>query len=217
MTALNRRAKRRAVRRLAVLGHARVGVRVEVNHRVAIGAELRVHGLEHRVRQRVVAADHDGHGVGGKCSARGFGQQCVRPRQVAGDHVDVAPVDDAQLLQRIDAGVYARPLARDVDVLGGAHGLRAEARARAVGDALVERRADHHGIGGGDVVARRHERNTAEGADDAVERVVRAVDRVLWPAHRSLISQSFWTSAVVEAEMKQSRSALPISSRARSA
>ena len=141
----------------------------------------------------------------------------MRAGEIAGDHVDVAPVDDAQLLKGIDAGMHARAIARDVDVLGGTHGLRAKARARPVRDALIKRRADHDGIGSGDIVARRHERHAAEGAHHAVERVVRAVNRILWLAHRSLISQSFWISALVEAEMKQSRSALPISSRACSA
>ena len=105
------------------------------------------------MRQRVVAADHDGHGVGGKRSARGFGEQCVRAGEIAGDHVDVAPVDDAQLLKGIDAGMHARPVARDVDVLGGAHGLRAEARARAVRDTFIERCTDHDGVGSGNVIA----------------------------------------------------------------
>ena len=213
MSTLNRRAKRRAVRRLTILGDARVCVRVEMDHRVAIGTELSVHGGEHGVRERVVAADHDGDGVGRECGASGFGQERVRAGEVAGDNIDVTPVDDVQLFEGVDARVHAWAIARDIDVFGRANRLRTKARARAIRDALIERGADHNSVGRRHIGTRRDERHTAERANDAVERVVRAVDRVVRRvAHCSEISQSFWTSAVVEAEIKQSRSALPINS-----
>ena len=86
----------------AELDVAGVGVGVEVDHRDAPEAE--VSGDAGRVGQgdRVVTAEHERYGAGGCDGVHRVLERVQRPLDVAGRHLDVAHVDDAQVLERVD-------------------------------------------------------------------------------------------------------------------
>ena len=71
----------------------------------------------------------------------------MRRLGVGRDAGGVAVVDNAQLLERVDAGLEVDAVGR----AGGADRARAEAGAGAVGDELVHGRADDGGVDAGQV------------------------------------------------------------------
>ena len=130
----------------AELDVAGVGVRVEVDHRHAAVAEHVGHALGVGVGDRVVAAEHDGDRACAGHLLDGRLEPAEGRLDVAGRHLDVAGVDDPEVLQRVGAQRQRGPRAVVRQVVGHPDGLRAEARARPVRRATVERRADDHDV-----------------------------------------------------------------------
>ncbi len=120
----------------------RVRVRVEVDDRVAVGAEALREHAQRGQRERVVAAEDERHRAGGEDVAEDAGELLVRAVQVAGRGLGVAVVDDVEHGERVDARAQVRAAVAAL-VVPRADGARAEAGARAVRGAVVERRADH--------------------------------------------------------------------------
>ncbi len=94
----------------AELDVAGVGVRVEVDHRDPAVAEVPGDAGRVRQRDRVVAAEHQ------RDRARGWPRRTPPPRglpqrplDVAGRHLDVAGVDDPEVLQAVDPQRQVRP------------------------------------------------------------------------------------------------------------
>ena len=137
---------RRAVGELDVEDlRARVGVRVEVDEPDrAVPCCDRAHV---RLRDRVVASEDHGQGARGDDLADGQLDLRVRADGVGRDDRGVPEVDDAQLGEGVDLGLEVRPrwAAR------GADGARSEARARAIGDEVVGRRADDRHVDSGEL------------------------------------------------------------------
>ena len=125
---------------------AGVGVRVEVDHRDPAVAEHVGHPLGVGVGDGVVAAEHDRDraGAGHLLDRRLEGGQ--RALDVAGVHLHVAGVDDAQVLQAVGAQRQAGPRAVVGQVVLLPDRLRPEARPGSVGGAAVEGRAEDHDV-----------------------------------------------------------------------
>ena len=120
-----------------VVGAAGVAMGVDVDH--ADGALL-ADGLEDRVGDRVVAADRERHHAGvDDLTDAALDVLMAELEPVAAAERHVADVGNAQLLHR---GAFEHVVV-GADALDGAQGARAEARARAVGDAEIHRHADH--------------------------------------------------------------------------
>ena len=170
MPGLDEPVHRRAVRVLDAedLG-AGVGVRVEVDE--PDGAVRRRARADVRLRDRVVAAEHDRHGAGRDRLADGALDRRVRPHRIGRDDRRVAEVDDAEDLRRVDAGLEVRAgrAAR------GADRARREARARPVRDEVVGRRADDRDV---DALELRRVLRVRQAAEREQPRVVRLVAEV---------------------------------------
>ncbi len=92
------------------------------------------------VADGVVAAQHHRERAGGVDVRDGLGDLVERLLDVAGDGEDVAQIGDRDGLAQVDAQLEAVGPVQGGDL---ADALRAEAGARAVGGAAVERRAQH--------------------------------------------------------------------------
>ncbi len=144
-----------AAHRLAVaveraeLDVAGVGVRVEVDHRDPAEAEVPGDAGGVGPGDRVVAAEHQRDGAGRRHGVDRLLERRVGHLDLPRRHLDVAGVDDAQVLERVDAQRQVRPGAVVGEVVGAAHGRRSEAGAGPVRGARVERRPDddHVGVG----------------------------------------------------------------------
>ena len=205
-----------AVRGLALLA-ARVGVGVEVHHREAVGAVVLGEGLQHRGRERVVAAEHDRDRARGQDLGHAPAQQQVRPLQVGRVHLDVAVVDDVELGVRVDAKLHVRPRDREGHILGGADRPRAEAGAGPVGHALVEGRPQDGDVGSGKPGGLQHERRPPEREPDAgVAHLVGAVGlHAVGVGHRAIIRgrprRAYFTVFIVNCEFTRVRPGSPAS------
>jgi hypothetical protein len=124
---------------------ARVGVRVEVDE-ADRAVRLRA-GADVRLRDGVVAAEHDRHDARCDRVADRVLDRRMRLDRVGRGHGRVAEVDDAQDLRGVDAGleVGARRAA------GGADRTRREAGAGTVRDEIVRRRADDRDVDAGEL------------------------------------------------------------------
>ena len=125
---------------------AGVGVGVEVDHRDAAEAVMFGDARGGGVGDRVVAAEHDGHRAGSGDALAGVHQPLQPGLAVELRHVDVADIDDAELVQRIDTQREVRPVAGVRQIVGAADRAGTEARARPPGRARVERGPDDHGL-----------------------------------------------------------------------
>jgi hypothetical protein len=124
-------------------------VRIEVHHRHAAVAVLPGDPRDVGERDRVVTAEDHGDGAA-RCDRRHrLRERRQGPLDVAGRHLDVAGVQDAQVAQPVDpqGEVRARPVVRQV--VRRPDGLRSEAGPGAVRGAAVEGRADDHDVGTG--------------------------------------------------------------------
>ena len=154
--------ERRAVRvRDAQHVGAGVGVGVEVDHRVAVGAVLVGERLHHGRRERVVAAKRDRDRAGGPDLVDRGAQARVRGRKVGRRGLDVAVVDHGELGERIDAELHVRTARGRADIVGEADRARAEAGSGAIRRAVVERRADDRDIDADEPCGLEHEGNAA--------------------------------------------------------
>ena len=133
----------------AELDVAGVGVGVEVDHRDPAVPEVTGDAGGVRQRDRVVAAEHQRDGAGRRHGVHGLLQRPERALDLAGRHLDVAGVDDADVLERVDAQGQVRAGAVLRQVVGLPDGHRAEPGARPVGGAAVERRPDDDHVGRG--------------------------------------------------------------------
>ena len=131
---------RGGVHPLVEVGLLGVDVPVEVDDPEVAAAEMLRDAAGGRVSDGVVAAQHDGERAAGVHVRHGLGDLIERLLDVAGDREDVAQIGDGDRLTQVDAQLEAvRPVKRG-DL---ADALRAEAGARAVGGAAVERGAEH--------------------------------------------------------------------------
>ena len=138
---------RRAVREPApedLRGGVGVGIEVDEPDRPVQMPGTRPHV---RLGDRVVAAEHDRHRAGPEHLEHGVLDRLVRADRIGRDDRCVAVVDDAEM---------AHPVDPRLEVVRGRrrrrpHGAGAEARARQVGDELVERRADDGDVEAGEL------------------------------------------------------------------
>ena len=131
----------------AELDVARVGVRVEVDHRDAALAEVLGDPGGVRPGDRVVAAQHQRDRARRRDRVDGALQVAHRALGVAGEHLDVARVVDGQVArQPVDAQRERRARPVVGQVAGLADVLRPEPRARPVRGAAVEGRAEDHDV-----------------------------------------------------------------------
>ena len=131
---------------------AGVGVGVEVDHRDPAVAEVPRHPRRIGQRDGVVAAEHERDRAGRRHGVHRVLQRAERPLDLTRRHLHVAGVDDADVLERVDAQGHVRAGAVLRQVVGLADGHRSEAGARSVGGAAVERRPDDDHVGGGEGV-----------------------------------------------------------------
>ena len=139
MTLLDESVHRRPVRALDREDLAAgVGVRVEVDEADARGDRAHV-----RLRDRVVAAEHDRHRAGVDDLADDILDRSMRPLGIGRQHRRVAEVDDPQLGEGVDARLQVRPgrAARRSDR------ARRKPGPRPVGDEIIRRRTHDCDVG----------------------------------------------------------------------
>ncbi len=100
------------------------------------------------VRDRVVAAEHDGHGARRSDRSDGVGERLETLLQISGGRCDVADVHDRQHRHGIDAGRQVGSGPVRTEVVGLADGLGPESGAAAIRRAPVDRRPDDDHVGG---------------------------------------------------------------------
>ena len=115
----------------AELDVAGVGVGVEVDHRDPAEAEVPGDAGGVREGDRVVAAEHQRHGAGRGDGVHRLLEGVQGALDLARRHLDVAHVDDGEVLQRVDAQREVGPRAVLRQVAGLPDRRRAEAGARA--------------------------------------------------------------------------------------
>ena len=115
----------------------RVGVGVEMEDGVAVGAVALGEHAQRGERQRVVAAEHERHRAGAEDLAQALGERLVRADEIGGRGGGVAVVDDLEQLERVDAERHVRPPPAAA-VVGRAD--RAAGRSARPGDARCRRR-----------------------------------------------------------------------------
>ena len=133
----------------AELDVAGVGVCVEVDHRDPAVAEVPGHAGGVGQRDRVVPAEDQRDGAGRGDGVHRILQGPEGALDLAGRHLDVAGVDDPDVLEGVDAQRHVRARAVLRQVVGLPDGHRPEPGARPVGRAAVERRPDDHHVGRG--------------------------------------------------------------------
>jgi len=131
----------------AELHVASVCVRVEMDHRDATPTFRPRDACHVRPRDGVVAAKDQRNGAGLGNALHGTLERIESGLALDACHLDIAGVDHAKFLQRVDAKREMRPRRVMGQVVGGADHLRSESGARAVRRACVIRRADDHNVG----------------------------------------------------------------------
>jgi len=132
---------------LAIAG---VGMRVEMHDRHPAEAVSVRHARGVRKCNRMVTAENEGNCPGSDHSGDDVLERGESADDVSGRHLDVARIDDNEVLQCIDpkTQMRTRPVMRQV--AGGTDGGGPESRTRAIRRAAVERRTNDDDISVGE-------------------------------------------------------------------
>ena len=129
-----------------------VGMRVEVNDRVALRAEFLAQRLHDRRRNRMISTQHDQRRNCIDYFARSPVELGVGGREIRGRALDITVIGHIEHAEWVDAELHVRMRRWTTDIFRLADRSRAKSRAGPEGDAFIERSTQDRDIDAGKIL-----------------------------------------------------------------